>query len=86
MKHDKNQKGKAKLIHWHQAFVEAIQLELKDYRGKLEFHHEYRLSAEPLKIDCVIIKKAKNLVITKNIAAIFREVNLLEYKSPELFS
>ena len=83
MKHDKNPGRKTKRIHWHLAFVEAIQLELKDYRGKLEFHHEYHLSAEPLKIDCVIIKKAKNLVITKNIAAIFRDVNLLEYKSPD---
>ena len=36
-----------------------------------------------MKIDCVVIKKTKNVVIKKNIAAIFREVNLLEYKSPD---
>ena len=42
-----------------------------------------RVSALPLRIDCVVIKKPKSLVIKKNIAAIFREVNLLEYKSPD---
>ena len=70
-------------IAWHPAFVEAIQLELEEYRGLLEFHEEYPLSSEPLKIDCVVIKKVKEAVITKKIAAIFREINLLEYKSPD---
>ena len=70
-------------IAWHPAFVEAIQLELEAYRDVLEFHPEYQLTAEPLKIDCVVIKKLKDVVITKNIAAIFREANLLEYKSPD---
>ena len=69
-------------IAWHPAFVEALQLELEAYREALEFHPEYQLTSEPLKIDCVIIKKAKDVVIKKNIAAIFREWNLLEYKSP----
>ena len=82
MKYNKKRGGKTPLIHWHPAFVEAIRLELDEYRGKLEFHEEFRLSKEPLKIDCVIIKKAKDLVIKKNIAAIFRDVNLVEYKSP----
>ena len=36
----------------------------------------------PLRIDCVVVKKAKGVFIRKNIAAIFKEVNLLEYKSP----
>jgi hypothetical protein len=62
--------------------VEAIQVELEAYRDILEFYPEYQLTAEPLRIDCVIIKKAKNVIIQKNIAAIFREWNLLEYKSP----
>jgi hypothetical protein len=70
-------------IPWHPAFIEAIQLELADYGDSLEFYPEYPLSSEPLKIDCVVIKKAKDVVIRKNIAAIFREANLLEYKSPE---
>ena len=69
-------------IAWHPAFVEAIQLELEAYRNFLEFHTEYPLTSEPLKIDCVVIKKAKDIIISKNFAAMFREVNLIEYKSP----
>ena len=65
-------------IAWHPAFIEAIQLELEDYQDVLEFHPEYQLTSEPLKIDCVVIKKVNDVAITKNIAAIFREVNLLE--------
>jgi len=57
-------------------------MELRAYRDVLEFHPEYPLTAEPLQIDCVVIKKAKDAVIRKNIAVIFREWNLIEYKSP----
>ena len=57
-------------------------MELQAYRDDLEFLPEYPLTAEPLQIDCVVIKKAKDAVIKKNIAVIFREWNLLEYKSP----
>ena len=70
-------------IAWHPAFVEAIQLELKEYRDSLEFIPEFQLTSEPLKIECVIVKKTKDAVIKKNIAAIFREANLIEYKSPD---
>jgi len=69
-------------IPWHPAFIEALQMELEDYRDALEFHPEYQLTSEPLRIDCVVIKKVKDIEIKKNIAAIFREWNLLEYKSP----
>jgi hypothetical protein len=69
-------------IPWHPAFVEALQMELLAYQDALEFHPEYQLTSEPLRIDCVVVKKAKDVVIRKNIAAIFREWNLLEYKSP----
>jgi hypothetical protein len=65
------------------AFVQAIKLELEPYQDKLEFIPEYRLTSEPLEIDVVIIKKAPDLVIEKNIARIFRRVNILEYKSPD---
>jgi hypothetical protein len=71
-------------VYWHDAFVEALQVELEEYKdkGALEFHPEYQLTQESLSIDCVIIKKAKGVVIDKNIARIFRESNILEYKSP----
>ena len=69
-------------IAWHPAFVEALKMELETYEDVLEFIPEYQLTSEPLRIDCVVIKKIKDIVINKNIAAIFRKWNLLEYKSP----
>jgi len=60
-------------------------MELEDYRDVLEFIPEYQLTSEPLRIDCVIVKKKKGAVIGKNIGAIFRERNLLEYKSPDAY-
>ena len=70
-------------IAWHPAFIEAIQLELGAYKDSLEFFPEYPLTDEPLRIDCIVIKKAKGVVIEKNIAKIFREFNIFEYKSPD---
>jgi hypothetical protein len=55
-------------IPWHPAFVEALQMELRDYRDVLEFYSEYQLTTEPLRIDCVVVRKAKNVEIRKNIA------------------
>jgi hypothetical protein len=69
-------------IPWHSAFYEAIQLELDNYRDVLEFDFEYPLNTEPLRVDVVIVKKQKDVRIEKNIAAIFRAVNIVEYKSP----
>jgi hypothetical protein len=73
----------ASSIPWHPAFVQAIKLELEPYRNALEFIPEYQLTTEPLEIDVVIVKKEPDLVIEKNIARIFRKINLLEYKSPD---
>ena len=70
-------------LRWHPAFLQAMQAELFDYREYLEFKPEFPLTAAPLQIDLLIIKKPKELAIDKNIARIFRSDNLLEYKSPE---
>jgi len=69
-------------IEWHSAFVEALQMELQAYQDVLKFDPEHPLASKPLKIDCVVIKKVKDVAIKKNIAALFRGWNLLEYKSP----
>ena len=60
-------------------------MELDEYRNVLQFISEYQLNTEPLKIDVVIIKKSRDIPIKKNIAAIFRKENIIEYKSPEAF-
>jgi hypothetical protein len=77
-----NGRGGEKL-NWHPAFLQAIQLELVDYKDALEFKYEYQLTTEPLRIDLLIIKKPKDLLIDKNIARIFKTDNLLEFKSPD---
>jgi hypothetical protein len=79
---ENQQQLNAARLAWHPAFVQAIKLELEQYGDKLEFKPEFPLTTEPLKIDIVVIKKAKDVVITKNIATIFREYNLVEYKNP----
>jgi hypothetical protein len=80
---EKHEADEPSHIAWHPAFIEALQLELEAYQNILQFIPEYQLTSEPLRIDCVVIKKPKDLVIKKNIGAIFRENNLLEYKSPD---
>jgi hypothetical protein len=70
-------------IQWHPAFYEAIQFELEEYRDDLIFETEHDLTTAPLKIDVLIIKKRRNIVIKKNIAKIFRRYNIVEYKSPD---
>jgi hypothetical protein len=78
---DTNKPGSEKL-HWHPAFLQAIQQELIDYKDSLQFNYEYQLTTEPLRLDLLIIKKLPGLVIDKNIARIFRADNIMEYKSP----
>jgi hypothetical protein len=58
-------------------------MELIAYADILDFDIEHPLTREPLRIDLVIIKKKKEVAITKPIAAIFRGWNLVEYKSPD---
>jgi hypothetical protein len=70
-------------LQWHPAFLQAFQLELIDYKNSLEFKYEHQLTAEPLRIDLLIIKKPRDLAIDKNIARIFRSDNVVEFKSPE---
>ena len=79
MKHTGTGRG---ALHWHPAFLQAIQMELEEYNDFLEYRFEYQLAADPLRIDLLIIKKPKELAIDKNIARIFRPDNILEYKSP----
>ena len=52
-----------------------------DFRDVLTFESEHALNAEPLKMDVLVIKKPADAVITKNIGAIFKTVNIVEFKS-----
>jgi hypothetical protein len=69
-------------VTWHAAFRDGIQLTFLPYRHVLSFEFEYPLNTEPLRIDAVIIKKQPDAVIGNPLGAIFRKVNIVEYKSP----
>jgi hypothetical protein len=70
-------------LNWHGAFYDAIRLEMEDYLDILTFEFEHQLNTDPLLIDALILKKKKQAAIEKNIAAIFKTTNVLEFKSPE---
>jgi len=68
-------------IYWHDAFFEALQLELYQYEKALEFISNHPLSKEALKMDALVIKKNSDVPVSKNIGRIFRKFNIFEYKS-----
>ena len=69
-------------LYWHSAFTSSIKYELEGYTDKLDIETEHQLSKEALRIDMLVIKKDKNLMVEKNIGKIFKEHNIVEYKSP----
>ena len=73
---------KAKL-QWHPAFSAALRITLQDEMKYLEMHEEYLLGKKPLQMDILLIKKIKNIPRRKSIGLIFREHNIIEYKSPD---
>lgn len=69
-------------IQWHPAFDVALQIELGDEAKYLEFESEHMLTKKPMQID-VLVKNDKHVKIQKNIGRIFRQYNIIEYKSPK---
>jgi hypothetical protein len=45
---DQHSPASSSHIPWHPAFVQAIKLELEQYKDALEFLSEYRLTSEPV--------------------------------------
>lgn len=78
----KKTKGK---LPWHSAFFAGIQIEFEKEAEKLTFENEHQLGTDPMRIDVLIIKKHTEERIQKNIGRIFREYNIIEYKSPEQY-
>jgi hypothetical protein len=67
---------------WHSALSAVFELELEQYRDILEFHSEFPLNDQPLRIDLLVIVKPAGVSLEKNIARIFRRYNIVELKSP----
>ena len=57
------------------------QVAKADCECPLYFYSEYNLSRKPLQIDLLIIEKNKNIRIKNQIGHIFRQNNIIEYKS-----
>ena len=82
MAKEKKFKGK---LPWHPGFYAGIQIEFEKEADKLTFENEHQLGTDPMRIDVLIIKKRMQVQIKKNIGRIFREHNIVEYKSPEQY-
>ncbi|MDE5866946.1 MAG: 3-isopropylmalate dehydrogenase, partial [Lachnospiraceae bacterium] len=67
-------------VNWHEAASCAFQIELKNYSHILEYISEYPLGKNSYRIDLLVIKKLTDERIPKNIARIFKTLNLLEIK------
>ncbi|MCM1261566.1 MAG: hypothetical protein NC313_02510 [Butyrivibrio sp.] len=67
-------------VDWHEAASCAFQIELKDYSEFLEYTTEYILGKNSYRIDMLVVKNLTNKIINKNIAKIFRTLNLIEIK------
>jgi hypothetical protein len=73
---------RADKIQWHPAFYAAAEWEFRENRDDLQFEREYNLSKEPIRMDLLIVKKANGVKIKNEIGHIFKEHNVIEYKSP----
>ncbi|MDR3122746.1 MAG: hypothetical protein LBU16_03080 [Treponema sp.] len=52
-------------LKWHPAFLQALQLELVEYKNFLQFKYEYQLTAESLRVDLLVIRKPPDLTPTR---------------------
>jgi hypothetical protein len=71
------------IINYHGAAFEAFCHLLRDYvqNGDVELTDEYSLSINPPRVDAIILKKNKDVVIDTSWGKVFRSYNIIEYKS-----
>ena len=72
-----------KNTQWHPAFTGAIHMEFLENKNDLEYQSEVILNTMPLRVDMILIKKRPNILIKNELGKIFKQYNLLEYKSPK---
>ena len=70
-------------IKWHPGFCSAMELEFSRYKDLLDFNREFPLSKEPLRVDLLMIKKIKDIILDIDIGRLFKTYNIIEYKSPK---
>jgi len=62
---------------WHPVFAQAIENEFEDSKDALTFETEHQLTAEPLRIDVLIIKKKKMSLSKRTLVRFFENSTLL---------
>lgn len=70
-------------LQWHPAFDAALHIELEEDLNILDIKNEYTLSKKPMQLDILIVKKEGSRKVKKTFGHIFRQHNVIEYKSPE---
>lgn len=70
-------------MQWHSGFGAALRITLQSEMPYLEMHEEYLLNKKPLQVDVLIVRKKADIRIEKAVGKIFRQHNIIEYKSPE---
>lgn len=70
-------------LQWHPAFDAALHIELEEDLNILDIKNEYTLSKKPMQLDILIVKKEGSRKVKKTFGHIFRQHNIIEYKSPE---
>ncbi len=81
MAKEKSKVEKKQKLQWHPAFAAALEMEFLENKDDLEFEREHNLNRKPLLIDCLVIKKKKDVAIKNEIGKFFRKYNIIEYKS-----
>ena len=69
-------------LQWHPAFFANLKSLFSNEGTKVELESEHNISTKPLQID-VLIKKRTDELLQQNIARLFKNYNIIEYKSPE---
>ena len=80
-KSDAKGKRLSNKTNYHAAFLSSLEILFWQYREQITMVPEKILNAEGIRIDILLIKKEPSLEIDSDIARIFREHNIIEYKS-----
>ncbi|MBR1865847.1 MAG: hypothetical protein IJ801_05005, partial [Lachnospiraceae bacterium] len=67
---------------YHPAFCEAMTEELERNLDEIECMKEYNLNSLPNRIDLLVVKKHADIELESGLGKIFRQYNLVEYRSP----
>ncbi len=76
-----NTQTKTGKLQWHPAFGAALEMEFIKEKDNLSIKREHLLNMKPLQVDCLVVKKVKDIVLKNEIGKFFKEHNIIEYKS-----